>query len=104
MTLCVDNYQVFYSTGKRQPNSAQPTIIFIHGTALDNTTWTLFTRYYARRGYNAYAIDLPGHGHSAGEPLGSIEAMADWLIAFMDAAAIPSATLVGHSMGGAGCP
>ena len=100
MNVTIDNHDVFYSTGKRDPDPAQPNIIFIHGTALDNTTWTLFTRYYARRGYNAYAMDLPGHGHSAGEPLPSIEAMADWIAKFMGAVGISSATLVGHSMGG----
>lgn len=100
MKVTIDNHDVFYSTGKRDPDPAQPNIVFVHGTALDNTTWTLYSRYYARRGYNAYAMDFPGHGHSAGQPLESIEAMADWLAKFMDAVGIDSATLVGHSMGG----
>jgi pimeloyl-ACP methyl ester carboxylesterase len=45
------------------------------------------------------AVDLPGHGRSAGPPLASIEAMADWTVALLDAAAVGKAALVGHSMG-----
>jgi pimeloyl-ACP methyl ester carboxylesterase len=44
-------------------------------------------------------VDLPGHGKSAGNPLASIADMADWIVRLMDAAAIETATLVGHSMG-----
>ena len=100
MNVTIDNHDVFYSSGNRAPDPTQANIIFVHGTALDNTTWTLYTRYYARRGYNAYAVDLPGHGHSSGDPLSSIEAMADWIAKFMDAVGVKTATLVGHSMGG----
>jgi pimeloyl-ACP methyl ester carboxylesterase len=45
------------------------------------------------------APDLPGHGRSAGPPLASIDALADWLPALLDAAGIDRAVLVGHSMG-----
>ena len=100
MFATVDGHQTFYSTGKREPVAGQPSVIFIHGTALDNTTWTLYTRYYARRGYNAYAVDLPGHGHSAGDSASSIEEKGAWIARFMEAVGIESATLVGHSMGG----
>jgi pimeloyl-ACP methyl ester carboxylesterase len=34
-----------------------------------------------------------------GAPLASVEALADWLLALLDAAGIASASLVGHSMG-----
>ena len=100
MYVKVDKQSVFYSTGKREPDPSQPNIVFIHGVSLDSTTWVLYTRYYARRGYNAYAFDLPGHGHSQGDPLPTMEDMADWLLKFLDAVGIESTTLVGHSMGG----
>ncbi len=100
MYVTVENESVFYSTGKREPVPSQPNIVFVHGAALDSTTWVLYTRYYARRGYNAYALDLPGHGRSQGQPLATVEDTADWLLKFLDAVGIESATLVGHSMGG----
>ena len=45
------------------------------------------------------APDFPGHGRSAGAPLSSIAALADWTAALIDAAGVRSVRLVGHSMG-----
>jgi pimeloyl-ACP methyl ester carboxylesterase len=45
------------------------------------------------------AVDQPGHGRSGGLPLGSVEALADWVPALLDAAGVQQAALVGHSMG-----
>ena len=42
---------------------------------------------------------VPGHGRSGGAPLASIEAMADWIVALLDAVGVTRASLVGHSMG-----
>jgi pimeloyl-ACP methyl ester carboxylesterase len=50
---------------------------------------------------SSYALDLPGHGQSTGQGRDSVAAYADWLIAFLDAAGLERARLVGHSMGGA---
>jgi len=43
--------------------------------------------------------NIPGHGSSAGAPLASIGALADWAAALIAAAGIQAAQLVGHSMG-----
>ena len=49
-----------------------------------------------------YALDLPGHGGSAKEiDDGSVAALADAVIDYLDAAGIGAAHLVGHSLGGA---
>src|SRR5205807_8806073 len=45
------------------------------------------------------APDLPGHGRSEGEPLQSIDAMADFTAALIAAAGARNAMIVGHSMG-----
>jgi pimeloyl-ACP methyl ester carboxylesterase len=66
---------------------------------MDHTVWTLYTRYFARNGYNVFAFDLPGHGRSEGEPLESVEAMAQWLLAALRELGVTQATLAGHSMG-----
>ena len=42
---------------------------FVHGSGLTHMTWVLQTRYFAFHGYNALAVDLPGHGLSGGESL-----------------------------------
>jgi len=53
------------------------------------------------QGANLYALDLPGHGRSAGEGRASVDAYAGSLQAFLEALALTRAILVGHSMGGA---
>jgi len=45
------------------------------------------------------ALDLPGHGKSAGPALTSVPAMADWVVRILDNLKISKASFVGHSMG-----
>src|SRR5436190_19017800 len=99
MRLNVRGEEVFAYTGARDFDAARSTIIFVHGAAHDHSVWALQSRYFAHHGRNVLAIDLPGHGRSGGEALPSVDAIADWLNALLDAARLESATLVGHSFG-----
>jgi len=76
-----------------------PSVVFVHGAAGDHSVFALQSRYFAYHGRSVYAVDLPGHGHSNGDALTSVEALADWLVEFLDAANVGSASLVGHSLG-----
>jgi len=97
--LTVDNQAVFAATGGKDFDAAKPTVIFIHGAGMDHTCWQLQSRWFAWHGWSVLAIDLPGHGRSAGKPLGAIIDMAGWIGRLMDSAELETATLVGHSMG-----
>jgi pimeloyl-ACP methyl ester carboxylesterase len=99
MNFTVENQPTFAYSGSKPLDGARPGIIFIHGAANDHSVWQLQSRYFAHHGFNALAIDLPGHGRSGGDPLGNIGEYAGWLATFLDAAGISDATLVGHSMG-----
>jgi len=90
-----------YTGGRPWPASVEPgrCVVFVHGALNDHSVWTLLARWYAHHGYAVLAVDQPGHGRSDGPPLASVEALADWLVALLDAADVPSAHLVGHSMG-----
>ena len=66
------------------PGSAA--VMFIHGAANDHSVWALQSRYFAYHGFNVLAVDLPGHGKSAGPALPSIEDMAAWAMRVLDAA------------------
>jgi pimeloyl-ACP methyl ester carboxylesterase len=60
----------------------------------------LLARWFAHHGHSVLAVDLPGHSRSAGPPLASVEAIADWTIALLAAADVERpAAIVGHSMG-----
>lgn len=99
MEFTVDGIRAYAYTGSREFDTSKPSIVFIHGGGLDHCVWLLQSRYFAHHGYNALALDLPGHGRSAGEPAETIEAMADWTLRAMDALAVNEFTLAGHSMG-----
>ena len=99
MQLEVNGVSIYAGTGGRDFNPVLPAIVFLHGGGCDHTVWALLARWFAHRGFAVLAPDLPGHGHSGGEPLGSIAAMADWTAALIDASGAGKAALVGHSMG-----
>lgn len=79
--------------------SPWPPLLLIHGAANDGDAWRQVASGLAAAGCSLLVPDLPGHGLSAGPALPSIEALADWLPALLDAAGVDQAVLVGHSMG-----
>ena len=103
MELLVEGTQgpapVYAYTGGKSFDAALPCIVFVHGALNDHSVWTLLARWFAHHGHAVLALDLPGHGRSGGAPLASVEALADWLLATLDAAGVARAALVGHSMG-----
>jgi len=87
-------------TGGKPFDPALPCVVFLHGALNDHGVWTLLARWFAHHGHSVLALDLPGHGRSAAQaPLPDIPALADWLLAVLDAAGVATAALVGHSMG-----
>jgi len=99
MKLDVNGREAYAYTGGKPFDPALPCVVFIHGAMHDHSGWTLLARWCAHHGFGVLAVDQPGHGRSAGPPLPSVEALADWTLALMTAAGVKPATLVGHSMG-----
>ena len=129
MRLELDGRDVFVGTGGVERGSgggshgdtsgddaapaARPCVVFVHGAGMDRTAWLLHARWFARRGFDVIAPDLPGHGGSAGPPLADVQAMADWLGTLLETLGVGRGAngdergegdgaplaLVGHSMG-----
>jgi pimeloyl-ACP methyl ester carboxylesterase len=99
MNLVAGGQAVYAYTGSRPFDPSQPTVLFVHGAANDHGVFALQSRYFAWHGRNVLAVDLPGHGRSAGEALPSVEALAGWLCDVMDAAVLETASVAGHSLG-----
>ncbi|MDX1528440.1 MAG: alpha/beta hydrolase [Gammaproteobacteria bacterium] len=99
MEFSVDGKRAYAYTGARAFDPEKPSVIFIHGGGLDHCVWILQSRYFAHHGYNALAVDLPGHGRSEGPLQTSIEAMADWVGRAADALKLGRYAIAGHSMG-----
>ena len=78
-----------------------PAVVLVHGFGGDLDNW-LFNIDALAQHARVYALDLPGHGQSTktiNDP--SLGGLAASLKAFMDSVDVPSAHLVGHSMGAA---
>jgi pimeloyl-ACP methyl ester carboxylesterase len=99
MDLTVQGRKAYAYTGGKAFDPNLPCVVFIHGAEHDHSVWVLQSRYLAHHGYGVLAVDLPAHGRSDGPPLASVEAIADWVTALLDAAGAKHAALVGHSMG-----
>lgn len=99
MLIDVDGRQAYAYTGGKRFDASLPIVVFVHGAQHDHSVWALQSRWFAHHGHAVLAVDLPGHGRSAGPALTSVEAMADWTLALLDAVGAKSASLVGHSMG-----
>lgn len=99
MLYTVNDRAAYAYGGGKAFDAALPTVVFIHGAQNDHSVWGLQSRWFAHHGYGVLAVDLPGHGRSAGPALASIEEMADWLLALLDTAGVQRALLAGHSMG-----
>ncbi len=76
-----------------------PVTLFLHGAGMDHTVWTPITNALTAAGRPWLAVDLPGHGGSAGAPLCTIGEMADWLADAIDELGKAPVVAVGHSMG-----
>jgi pimeloyl-ACP methyl ester carboxylesterase len=99
MRVVVNGSDTHVATGGKKFDPALPAIVFLHGAGMDHSVWALLARSFAHHGFGVLAPDLPGHGRSAGTPLSSIADLADWTAAFMDAAGVAAARIIGHSMG-----
>lgn len=99
MFVKVDGGRVHVLTGGQTFDPSLPTVVFLHGAGMDATVWALQTRWFAHHGYGVLALDFPGHGRSEGEPLPTVEAMADWTARVLAACNASNAFIVGHSMG-----
>jgi pimeloyl-ACP methyl ester carboxylesterase len=99
MYIQVNGIDTYCYTGGKTFDGTKPCIVFIHGVLNDHSVWILQSRYLANHGYNVLAIDLPGHGKSAGSCPQSVQEAATFIVALLDAAGIAKAALVGHSWG-----
>ncbi len=72
-----------------------PDLALLHGWGLHSGVWDEALPELAKR-FRVHAVDLPGHGHSAAAPVGSLDDTADRI-----AAQLPTETVVcGWSLGG----
>ena len=99
MYFDVKGRQVFATTGGKPFDNSLPCVIFLHGSGLDHTFWGLHSRFFAFRKYSVLVPDLPGHSHSEGPSLTSIEDIGEWLNDVVEALDVINISIVAHSQG-----
>ncbi len=94
MEWTVQGQRAYAYTGGKPFDPALPCVVFVHGAQNDHSVWGLQTRWFAHHGFSVLAVDLPAHGRSAGAPLATVEAMADWVMALAQAAGVDRPAMV----------
>ena len=77
-----------------------PTLLFVHGWAMNTEFWEHQTADLVRQGHRCVAYDQRGCGRSSPAATGhDLDGLADDLAAMIDALGLDRVTLIGHSMG-----
>jgi pimeloyl-ACP methyl ester carboxylesterase len=78
------------------------TLVFIHGSGGDHTNW--IQQYTPlKTTFHIAALDLPGHGRSAGPGEREVPAYVEWVKQILDGLGIIKPVMIGHSLGAAIC-
>jgi pimeloyl-ACP methyl ester carboxylesterase len=77
----------------------KPALVLIHSAGGDHLSWPAEVRRLPD--YRVIALDLPGHGKTAGPGCQSVHDYARDVAKFIDVIGISRAVFVGHAMGGA---
>ncbi|TCK28368.1 flavin reductase (DIM6/NTAB) family NADH-FMN oxidoreductase RutF [Ancylobacter aquaticus] len=84
---------------RRAGPAGAPPVVLIHGVGMASEVWAPQIKALAAR-HDVIALDMPGHGGSSLPPEDArLSDYAGQIVALLDGLAIPSAVLIGHSMG-----
>ena len=89
-----------FITGAWPLDPGKATLVFIHGAGGSGAFWSAQVQGLTGR-VNTVAVDLPGHGHSAGDGKLKITDYAQAVVDFISQIAVPKPIPCGLSMGGA---
>jgi len=79
--------------------AGRPPLVILHGILGSSRNWQTAGRDLAAR-YHVLALDLRNHGSSPHAPEMTFAAMAEDVLAWIDARGLARVTLLGHSLGG----
>lgn len=95
-TITVHGSAIHYETS----GTGRVALCLVHGAGGSTEVWRAQLDGLAGAA-RVVALDLPGHGQSAGDGIASIDQAADTVRAFVEALGLGRVVIGGHSMGGA---
>jgi len=96
----LEDLKIGFKMGPEQFSEKKPTLVMIHGAGGRSQTWQ-GQIHPLKDSLNTLALDLPGHGKTAGHSKNSVDEYAHWLGEMLDVLFQEPVFLMGHSMGGA---
>lgn len=115
--ISVGDHDVSYSFNGANARKDGLTLVLVHGAGGQKQDWPATWRSASHKmqgigltarsegrqleNYPIYAIDLPGHGRSAGKSQTDVDAYANTVASFLEALDLTRVVLIGHSMGAA---
>jgi pimeloyl-ACP methyl ester carboxylesterase len=97
--VSIVNQPLYYRLSANDLTNRRPPLLLIHGAGGTHMHWPAALRRLPD--WTVYALDLPGHGKSAGPGRDSIAAYCDVVYGCVQALELKRVVLCGHSMGGA---
>jgi pimeloyl-ACP methyl ester carboxylesterase len=92
--------KIGFKMGPEQFSEKNPTVVMIHGAGGRSQTWQ-GQIHPLKNSLNTLALDLPGHGKTAGQSKNRVDEYAHWLGEILHVLFQEPVFLMGHSMGGA---
>ncbi len=89
-----------FEAGSQKFTEKRPTLVMIHGAGGRSLIWKNQVR-PLNNSINTLAMDLPGHGDTAGQGKSSVDEYAGWLGEILATLFHEPVFLMGHSLGGA---
>lgn len=115
--ISVGDHELSYSFNGASTRKDGLALVLVHGAGGHKQDWPATWRSASQKmqgmgltarsegrqleNYPIYAIDLPGHGRSAGKSQTHVDAYANTVASFLEALDLKKVVLVGHSMGAA---
>jgi len=97
--VMVGETKVHYLETKGRTGEEGMKVVFVHGSGGNAHLWRKVMDGLSDE-YGSLAIDLPGHGESAGQGMKRIPEYREFLKHFLDAIGLEAIVLGGHSLGG----
>ncbi len=97
--ISVRGTKIHYLQTFSRAGDSRPKILFIHGSGGNAGMWRKVMAKLEEH-YECLAVDLPGHGNSAGSGLTTIPDYAEFVNDFLGALGEKAIVLGGHSLGG----